>query len=83
MSITSAETLFPNKVTFTGISNRTLIFLEDTIHPTTGGKADCIKYLCISVVGIMLLYSVSNTRELGKDMGEIVKEEKLGNLGGL
>lgn len=31
----------------------------------------------------MLLYSVGNTRKLGEDKGEIVKEEKLGNLGGL
>lgn len=66
--ITSAKTIFSKKVTFTGISNRNLICLEDTIHPTIGGKADCIKYLCISIVGIMfILFSGQHKGSGGRD----------------
>lgn len=74
--ITSAETIFPNKALSQVFSNRTLIFLEDTIHPTIGGKADCIKYLCISIVSIMLLLFIGQHKGTGGRHGRDSKRRE-------
>ena len=90
--IVSAKTLFPKRVTFTGIKNRIWISLWDTVRPTIDGKSCCtqgplytkIKYnvfsLEYSYFTLLVLISAVQWSESDVCITQVLKEMESGHL---